>query len=238
MKKVLLFLFLLIFSQISTPANEDAAVMLETDTKPKLEYKQPYSSYVSGNIYSHPPNVLNVDKKVLIFESPLKKYFYVLQYKIRNISPEETLEINFERQSLTPERMLKLYERYEQQKHSKTTFKDPLDNLKTYAPAIGTVPLAELATVYSLASLPVELVKSGYNTVISPFTNNMSASDKELFEKEYESLQVIESKKITDFTLAPAEEIELFSLCDFQERYLPIVKVKFTSSDKTYSFKI
>ena len=222
MKKVLLFLFLLIFSQISTPANEDAAVMLETDTKPKLEYKQPYSSYVSGNIYSHPPNVLNVDKKVLIFESPLKKYFYVLQYKIRNISPEETLEINFERQSLTPERMLKLYERYEQQKHSKTTFKDPLDNLKTYAPAIGTVPLAE----------------SGYNAVISPFTNNMSASDKELFEKEYESLQVIESKKITDFTLAPAEEIELFSLCDFQERYLPIVKVKFTSSDKTYSFKI
>jgi len=184
----------------------------------------------SIRVYSYPPKGIESVKNRVPLLSLMKKYFYLLSCTVTNNSTE-TLHISISKTGLTSTEVLDLFLKYEEQRQNKNELKENIDGLKEYGSAIGSVPLAELATAVYIGSLPYSFVKTVFKK------KKMSKRDVELFAGEYEMIKKFESERVTNAVLVPGQEIRIYGVYVLGSYCSPIVEINY-SSGKKYTFKL
>ncbi len=186
-----------------------------------------YSSNIT--ISDQPPAGIKIQIFPTPFSGPFRKYFYILGYTIINASNQD-IKVIVRDVGIRSDEIIDLYvkkEKYEPRKNT-SALGDTVDGIKEYGSMIGSVPLAELGTIYYIGSLPLAAMKTVCDTI--------SKKDAKLLAKEYENIKDLEAKQITSTSIGAFQKKTFYGVYELDNPF-PIVEVEYSNGEK-YLFKI
>lgn len=193
------------------------------------DYINPLMYSPNAKILEHPPDDIKIQVSPKTFSGPFRKYFYILVYTIINNSNQD-IKIIVRNVGISSDEIIDLYvkkEKYEPQKNT-GPIGDTVDEIKEYGPLIGSVPLAELATIYYIGSLPFAAMKSVCDT--------LTKKDAKLLAREYENIKNLESKQITSTSIGALQKKTFYGVYELNNPF-PVVEVEYNNGEN-YLFKI
>ena len=193
------------------------------------DYINPLMYSPNAKILEHPPDDIKIQVSPKTFSGPFRKYFYILVYTIINNSNQD-IKIIVRNVGISSDEIIDLYvkkEKYEPRKNT-SALGDTVDGIKEYGSMIGSVPLAELGTIYYIGSLPLAAMKTVCDTI--------SKKDAKLLAKEYENIKDLEAKQITSTSIGAFQKKTFYGVYELDNPF-PIVEVEYSNGEK-YLFKI
>ncbi len=193
------------------------------------DYINPLMYSPNAKILEHPPDDIKIQVSPKTFSGPFRKYFYILVYTIINNSNQD-IKIIVRNVGISSDEIIDLYVKKEKYEPKKNTgpIGDTVDEIKEYGPLIGSVPLAELATIYYIGSLPFAAMKSVCDT--------LTKKDAKLLVREYENIKDLEAKQITSTSIGAFQKKTFYGVYELDNPF-PIVEVEYSNGEK-YLFKI
>lgn len=193
------------------------------------DYIKPILQSSNIEISDHPPVDIKIQISPTPFSGPFRKYFYILGYTIVNASNQD-IKVIVRDVGIGSDEIIDLYlkkEKYEPRKNT-SPLGDTVEGIKEYGSMIGSVPLAELATIYYIGSLPFNAMKT--------VCDSLSKKDAKLLAKEYENMKVLESKQVTSTSIGVLQKKTFYGVYELDNPF-PVVEVEYSSGEK-YFFKI